>query len=242
MAKYIWRMEGSETATIPDEKKSSRDSWLRRMPSRMSSDSFIREAEKALRYSLTLSPLHDIENSRRDRRIINACIHRRLTPAITFFKSKECVCTSPFAPSIQSVNHDMSLQPFNAGRACLTASALITAIGPFAADWSASHLFNSRWPPHAKFHDGQTMSFGAALGLLTAYYTWRPTPNPADSLRTAAILGSLYFLTGLSGILYPGSRGMDPEFGEGFPQFWPFLGFSGLPWVGYWLAKGSERR
>ena len=81
------------------------------------------------------------------------------------------------------------------------------------------------------------MSSGAALGLLSAYYTWRPTPNPADSLRTAAIFGSLYFVTALSGIFYPGAEGMDPEFGEGFPQMWPFLGFSGLPWVGYLLAR-----
>ncbi len=135
----------------------------------------------------------------------------------------------------------MPIQPFNAGRACLTAAALVTAIGPFAADWSDSHVFNPRWPPHAKFHNGQTMSSGAALGVLTAYYTWRPTSNPADSLRTAAIFGSLYFVTALSGILYPGAQGMDPEFGEGFPQIWPFLGFSGLPWLGYWLAKRRMR-
>ena len=131
----------------------------------------------------------------------------------------------------------MPLQPFNLGRGILTVSALCTSIGPFAADWSSTHVFNPRWPPHAKFHNGQTMSSGLALGLLTAYYTWRPTHNPVDSLRTAAMLGSLYFVTALTGILYPGAKGMDPEFGEGFPQFWPFVGFIGLPWVGYWLVR-----
>ncbi|KAL6716126.1 hypothetical protein ACLMJK_005692 [Lecanora helva] len=131
----------------------------------------------------------------------------------------------------------MPLQPFNAGRACLTISALITAIGPYAADWSTTHVFNPRWPPHAKFHNGQTMSTGLLLGISTAYYTWRSTSNPRDSLRTAAIMGSVYFLAGLSAILYPGAKGVDPEFGEGFPQFWLFVGCSALPWMGFWLAR-----
>ncbi|MCJ1459354.1 hypothetical protein MMC28_009731 [Mycoblastus sanguinarius] len=122
------------------------------------------------------------------------------------------------------------------GRICLTLTALFTSIGPYVADWSASHVFNPRWPPHAKFHNGQTMSTGLCLGLLTAYYTWRSHPLPTkDNFRTAAIFGSLYYITTLSAILYPGSKGMDPEFGEGFPQFWPFLGFGTLPWVGYFL-------
>lgn len=44
-------------------------------------------------------------------------------------------------------------------------------------------------------------------------------------------------MTALSGVLYPGAEGMDPEFGEGFPQEWPFSGFALLPWVGFWLAR-----
>lgn len=131
----------------------------------------------------------------------------------------------------------MPLQPRNLGRALLTLSALTTTLGPFLADWSTTHVFNPRWPPHAKFHNGQTMSMGAALGTLSLYHTWRPTPHPLESVRVAAILASLYFGTALTGVLYPGAEGMDPEFGEGFPQFWPFLAFTGLPWVGYWLVR-----
>ena len=79
------------------------------------------------------------------------------------------------------------------------------------------------------------MSFGLALGILTAYYTWRPTSQPKDSLMTAAIFGSLYYIAALSGILYPGTLAIDPEFGEGFPQFWFFVGMTGLSWLGYLL-------
>ena len=137
----------------------------------------------------------------------------------------------------------MSRPPLTLGRACLTASGLINAICPYIFDWSRTHVFNPNWPPHAKFHNGQTMSTGAALGLLTLYYTWRSTTPAAnnDSLRTAAITGSLYFFTALSAMLYPGSAGVDPEFeaefGEGFFMFWPFSGLAVLPWVGYWLTK-----
>lgn len=122
------------------------------------------------------------------------------------------------------------------GRICLSLTALATSITPYLADWSPSHIFNPRWPPHAKFHNGQTMSLGLTLGIATAYYTWRDTTKPKDSLRTAAIFGCLYYLAGLSAILYPGAMGTDPEFGEGFPQAWLFAGLVGLPWLGVWLG------
>jgi len=131
----------------------------------------------------------------------------------------------------------MSLPELTAARSCLTLSALINIIGPMTADWSKSHVLNPRWPPHAKFHNGQTMSTGLCLGLLALYYTWRSTPMPGDSLKTAAIMNTVYWVTALSGILYPGALAVDPEFGEGFPQFWPFLSLAGLPWLGYFLAR-----
>ena len=137
--------------------------------------------------------------------------------------------SKPQSPKMASPN-------LTAARVCLTISAIINAVGPYMADWSESHVKNPRWPPHAKFHNGQTMSTGLCLGLLIAYYTWRPTPLPKDSLETAAILGTVYWVTSLSGILYPGALAVDPEFGEGFPQFWPFLGLACFSWVGYWLA------
>lgn len=72
------------------------------------------------------------------------------------------------------------------------------------------------------------MSMGLALGLSSLYYAFRSTTNPEmkkESIKTAGLLGVLYWITGLSAILYPGSKAIDPEFGEGFPQFWPFLLF-----------------
>jgi len=127
-------------------------------------------------------------------------------------------------------------RPLLLPRTLLTLTALTTTFGPFLADFSTTHVYNPNWPPHAKFHNGQTMSTGAALGALTLFYTWRRASSPRENLRMAAVLGSLYWGTALTGVLYPGAKAVDPEFGEGFPQFWPFLGLGIVPWVAVWLV------
>ncbi|TEY40955.1 hypothetical protein BOTCAL_0411g00030 [Botryotinia calthae] len=147
------------------------------------------------------------------------------------------------------------------GRILLTLSAFGQGITPFIADWNHTHIYNPRWPPHAKFHNGQTMSLGALLGLVTLYYTWRfpsistpkskskvekkQTPESTesvwvrkmtrDSMITAAIAGSLYWIAGLSAILYPGSKAMDPEFGDAAPQMIIFPFFMGMAILGAWF-------
>jgi len=123
-----------------------------------------------------------------------------------------------------------------AGRVCLSLVAAVLGPSPYIADWNKTHIFNSKWPPHAKFHNGQTMSFGPLLALPMLYYTWRSSPTAKlDSIRTAAIFGSIYWLAGLSAWFYPGSLAVDPEFGTGFPQLPLFVTLTGLSWLGYWL-------
>ena len=41
-----------------------------------------------------------------------------------------------------------------AGRTILTLVAIVTAVGGYIADWNHTHVYNPRWPPHAKFHNG----------------------------------------------------------------------------------------
>lgn len=134
------------------------------------------------------------------------------------------------------------------GRIILTVSAIAQIFGTYLADFNETHVKNPRWPPHARFHNGQTMSMSACLALATLYYTHRRVPHSsaADSLFTAVIFSSLYWITALSGILYPGALAVDPEFGEGFPQFWLFNGFLAANWLGWWLETKdlavSERK
>lgn len=117
----------------------------------------------------------------------------------------------------------MSLESASSSyKALLTVVGLFTCVGAFTADWNETHIYNPRWPPHAKFHNGQTMSMGLALGLATLYYLWRPlrAGTAKDNLQTVTIFASLYWLTQLTGILYPGTRFMDPEFGDGAIQLY----------------------
>jgi hypothetical protein len=46
--------------------------------------------------------------------------------------------------------------------------AVVTVVGGGVANMGFAakmHMSNSRWPPHAKFHNGQTISLGVFLGL-----------------------------------------------------------------------------
>jgi hypothetical protein len=130
------------------------------------------------------------------------------------------------------------------GRIILSIIGLGTSIGGYIADWNETHVKNPTWPPHARFHNGQTMSMGMGLGILTLYFTWRvatkSTPKEIlDSTFFAALTGSLYYVTGMSAILYPGSWWTDPEFDNGgFPPQIPiFSTCFVLSWVAYLLER-----
>jgi len=116
------------------------------------------------------------------------------------------------------------------GRLILTFVGVTLPLGAFIADFNETHIYNPRWPPHAKFHNGQTMSMGLCLGLACVYYTWRD--STADSAITAMVFGSLYYVTGLAAWFFPGTLPMDPEFGEGFPQLKIFGTGILLAWAG----------
>jgi hypothetical protein len=68
----------------------------------------------------------------------------------------------------------------------ITFIALFTAISPFLADWNHTHIFNDAWPPHAKFHNAQTMMFGLLLGLSSVITLWVLKNNDLRRLRAAA--------------------------------------------------------
>jgi len=142
--------------------------------------------------------------------------------------------------------------PLTAGRTLLTLVAFVNVVGPYIADWNVTHVMNPNWPPHARFHNGQTMSLGLCLGVLTGYFAWRPVFNSKspgesgmtehESITISAVLGTLYWITGMSGILYPGAKWVDPEFGTGSPQLPLFSGLAGTVWVGWGLETLRLRR
>jgi len=131
------------------------------------------------------------------------------------------------------------------GKIFLTLDAIGLLFGAPLADYGPTHIFNPRWPPHAKFHGGQTISLSVILGLATLYQTWRSVAGFSaetrrEHIRTAAFTGTIYWIAGLSAILYPGTDGVDPEFGgPGFPQLPLFTAFAGLGLAGCLLEARS---
>ena len=63
-----------------------------------------------------------------------------------------------------------------------TLSGIGLALGAHLADLSPSHIFNPRWPPHAKFHTGQTLSMSLLLPLLTILFAWRKTSDQREAV------------------------------------------------------------
>ncbi|KAI1207304.1 uncharacterized protein F4807DRAFT_183811 [Annulohypoxylon truncatum] len=126
------------------------------------------------------------------------------------------------------------------GRLLLTVDALGMCIGTLKADYfNESHMFNPRWPPHAKFHNVQTIGLAVILSIITLYYTWRPARTRElnrEFMFMSALSGSIYWFAGLIAILPPGTAGLDPEFGgPGFPQGPLFVALMGCGLLGAWL-------
>lgn len=105
-------------------------------------------------------------------------------------------------------------------RIALSFPSFFTALGSFIADFNETHVLNPRWPPHARYHNGQTMSMSLTLCAMTLYFTWSRLPfhlkqkNEAaakEALVASWVAGSLYCVTGLSAIFYPGSSGVSHQ-------------------------------
>lgn len=98
-----------------------------------------------------------------------------------------------------------------AARILLTVVAVFTIVAPVLADWNASHIYNPLWPPHAKFHNAQTMVLGVLLGVAALYFTWRRTASVRSALFTALLFDALYWISQTLAFLFPGVAWTDPN-------------------------------
>ncbi|MFE6933472.1 DUF6640 family protein [Streptomyces sp. NPDC057699] len=128
------------------------------------------------------------------------------------------------------------------GKVLISVPAVIAGVGPYIADWNETHIHNPNWPPHAKFHNAQTMSLGAGLAGAALLQLWRPADSTAGAkaaLDGGAVSAALYWVTQISALAYPGSRAVDPPGKQIFPQ--AVVALPSLALVGWGYALERRR-
>ncbi|MBV8101554.1 MAG: hypothetical protein JOZ31_20625 [Verrucomicrobia bacterium] len=79
---------------------------------------------------------------------------------------------------------------------------------------SRQHLWNPAWPPHAKFHNGQTMLMGIFAGSLSLYILFACGPLTLRMFLLATAAAAMYWVSAALAPLFPGTAWYDPEFKE----------------------------
>jgi hypothetical protein len=105
----------------------------------------------------------------------------------------------------------------NSGRRILISVAALTTVGGFLADWNRTHLFNPNWPPHAKFHDAQSIILGSVLGASGLYFLRRRSKYPERDLALGALLPSFFWVAQGASFAFPEAEGFEAEFPEKVP-------------------------
>ena len=80
-----------------------------------------------------------------------------------------------------------------AGRGLLTLANLVTAVAPVTADWNDSHIFNARWPSHARFHGVVALTMTSTLAGLNLWSLWSGSTDRRTSRLFAAAVPVSYW-------------------------------------------------
>ncbi|PNS14040.1 UDP-N-acetylglucosamine--dolichyl-phosphate N-acetylglucosaminephosphotransferase [Sphaceloma murrayae] len=122
-------------------------------------------------------------------------------------------------------------------RGLMAMTNLVYSLGAFYFDFGPTHVLNPNWPPHARFHNGQTMTLGLFLCATSFYLLSRPATSKReaiDSVRLAGLVGSMYCMAGVSAIFYPGTGWSDPPT-EDPGQKWLFPMLTIVNLAGAWM-------
>lgn len=131
-------------------------------------------------------------------------------------------------------------------RVLLTAALLGGASLSFVLDWSANHLLNPAWHPHARFHAAQLLFFHAGVALTGTWLLWRKSREPRAAVAAAAMMSAsfwmpLFFITSLvpGSSVWPGGPETIPHL-DGY-LFYPNLAVAAvfllIIFGSWWLAR-----
>jgi hypothetical protein len=96
------------------------------------------------------------------------------------------------------------------GRSLLTLANMITAVAPLAADWNDSHVFNERWPGHARFHSVTALAMTTTLSSANIWSLWSGDGGEASAGFFAAAVPVAYWAPFFLAPLVPGTTVEDP--------------------------------
>jgi hypothetical protein len=96
------------------------------------------------------------------------------------------------------------------GRSLLTLANVITAAVPLAADWNDSHIFNERWPGHARFHGVTALATSTTLSSVNIWSLWSSEGSEARARFFAAAVPVAYWAPFFLAPLVPGTAIDDP--------------------------------
>ncbi len=98
----------------------------------------------------------------------------------------------------------------NGGRLLLTVAGVSTIVGPISADWNRSHVFNERWPSHARFHGVVALGTASGLGAFGIWRLWAPSADRAAGRDLAAAVPLAYWGSFFPAALVRGTGLDDP--------------------------------
>ncbi len=96
------------------------------------------------------------------------------------------------------------------GRGLLTLANVITVAAPVAADWNDSHIFNTRWPGHARFHGVTALAMATTLSSLNIWSIWSGQGDWTTARFFAAAVPVAYWAPFFLAPLVPGTAVDDP--------------------------------
>jgi hypothetical protein len=99
----------------------------------------------------------------------------------------------------------------------IVAFVALHGFGGFVADaivpsTARQHLSNPAWPPHAKFHNAQTMLIGIFGGSLSLFVLFGFQPLTMPLFLVATVAAASYWIAMVFAPAFPGTAWYDPEF------------------------------